>query len=171
MSMLSAPTRPRGGFNIRDNSWSGSTPRRGTLPTVSQGSSSVSRGSSLTSPGPGTESHQHAFNRQSNAVNTGYPRTQRLTNYLAGLYSIIPGGKAFPSQMEFPTEKRLAQLELDKTRLFDQAMQIQESKRSVMRDWDRLDRESSISTLRSELAEGHLQRITGGEGGHAGTIF
>lgn len=171
ISLLSAPTRPRGGLSTRDNSWSGATSRRGTLPAVAQCNPSVSRGSSLTSPGPGTEIHQHTFHRQSNTANTSYSRAQRLTNYLAGLCSIIPGGKAFPPYMEFSTEKRLAQLELDKTRLFDQAMQIQESKRSGMKDWDKLDRESSISTLRSELAEGHLQRITGGEGGHAGTIF
>lgn len=171
ISLLSAPTRPRGGLNVRDNSWSGATPRRGTLPAVAQSTPPVSRGSNLMSSGPGTELHQHTFHRQNSIANTGYSRAPRLTNYLAGLCTIIPGGKAFPPYLEFATEKRLAQLETDKTRLFDQSMQKQESKRSEMRNWDRLDRESSISTLRSELAEGQLQRITGGEGGHAGTMF
>lgn len=38
-------------------------------------------------------------------------------------------------------------------------------------DWDKLDRESSIGDLRSELAEGHLQYLTDGESVHAGVSF
>jgi hypothetical protein len=36
---------------------------------------------------------------------------------------------------------------------------MQRSKRAELRDWDRLDRESSICALKSELAEGNLQRM------------
>lgn len=64
-----------------------------------------------------------------------------------------------PSVLDTATEKRLAQLEADRERLLDQMAETQRSKRAGLRDWDRLDRESSICALKSELAEGHLQRM------------
>lgn len=167
ISLLSAPTRPRGNLNPRDSVWTGASPRRGIMP---QGPPSGPRGNSFMPQGPGSESN-HTFHRQNSIAHTGVCRAQRLTNHLAGLCSIVPGGKVFPPSFEISTEKRLSQLEVDKARLFDQVLLKQNSKRSGMRDWDRLDRESSISTLKSELAEGHLQRITGGESVHVGTIF
>ena len=170
ISLLSAPTRPRGSSNLRDNPWAGAPPRRVVTSTVAQGPPpSGPRGTNLTPTG--TESLQHTFHRQNSITNGSYHRTQRLTNHLSGLCSIIPGGKVFPLSFELSTEKRLSQLDIDKEKLFDQVMQKQKSKRSGIRDWDRLDRESSISTLKSELAEGHLHRITGGESVHIGTGF
>lgn len=64
-----------------------------------------------------------------------------------------------PSVLDTATEKRLTQLEADRERLLDQMAETQRSKRAGLRDWDRLDRESSICALKSELAEGHLQRM------------
>lgn len=55
--------------------------------------------------------------------------------------------------------KRLNQLDADKERLLEQMAETQRRKRAGLRDWDRLDRESSICALKSELAEGHLQRM------------
>ena len=170
ISLLAAPTRPRGGSNVRDTIWPGAPPRRGTMAAVAQGQGPPSgpRGNNFTSTGPVTE---HTFHRQSNATNTGYSRNQKLTSHLAGMCPIIPGGKLFPSCFDPAVEKRILHLNADKARLFDQVTQKQASKRTGMKDWDRLDRESSISTLKSELAEGHLQRITGGESVQIGTIF
>jgi hypothetical protein len=68
-------------------------------------------------------------------------------------------------------EKRLAQLEMDKERLFEQIADSQRLKHLVIRDWERLDRESSICALKSELAEGHLLCITDGESMHTSTTF
>jgi predicted alpha/beta hydrolase len=61
--------------------------------------------------------------------------------------------------LDAASEKRLAQLELDKEKLLEQMAETQRLKRAGLRDWDRLDRESSICALKSELAEGHLQRM------------
>lgn len=170
ISLLAAPTRPRGGSNVRDTVWPGAPPRRGTMTAVAQGQGPPSgpRGNNFASTGPVAE---HTFHRQNNATNTGYARNQKLTSHLAGMCSIIPGGKLFSTCFDPAVEKRLSHLNADKARLFDQVAQKQTSKRAGMKDWDRLDRESSISTLKSELAEGHLQRITGGESVQIGTIF
>lgn len=56
-------------------------------------------------------------------------------------------------------EKRLALLDVDKEKIIEQIAETQRSKRAELRDWDRLDRENSICALKSELAEGHLQRM------------
>jgi predicted alpha/beta hydrolase len=56
-------------------------------------------------------------------------------------------------------EKRLSLLEADKEKLLEQIAETQRTKRLELRDWDRLDREGAICALKSELAEGHLQRM------------
>jgi hypothetical protein len=61
--------------------------------------------------------------------------------------------------LDAATEKRLSQLEVDKEKLLEQMAEKQRLKRAGLREWDRLDRESSICALKSELAEGHLQRM------------
>lgn len=61
--------------------------------------------------------------------------------------------------LDAAAEKRLSQLDVDREKLMHQVAETQRSKRSGLRDWDRLDRESSICALKSELAEGHLQRM------------
>ncbi|KAJ5603551.1 hypothetical protein N7537_006507 [Penicillium hordei] len=80
-------------------------------------------------------------------------------NHLAGLCTIIPEGRSLPLLLDPAVEKRLAQLDVDKEKLLEQITETQRSKRAELRDWDRLDRESSICALKSELAEGHLQRM------------
>ncbi|KGO60410.1 hypothetical protein PEX2_033990 [Penicillium expansum] len=67
--------------------------------------------------------------------------------------------RSLPSLLDPAVEKRLAQLDVDKEKLLEQIAETQRSKRAELRDWDRLDRESSICALKSELAEGHLQRM------------
>jgi hypothetical protein len=61
--------------------------------------------------------------------------------------------------LDAATEKRLSQLEVDREKLLEQMAEKQRLKRAGLREWDRLDRESSICALKSELAEGHLQRM------------
>ena len=83
---------------------------------------------------------------------------------------IIPGGKLQPSGMEPDREKRLAQLEADREKLLEQIEEKQRAKRASLRDWERLERESETAALRSELAEGHLERMSS-DGGIGGTAF
>ena len=165
ISLLSAPTGPRGG-NSRDTPWA----RRGPTPAAPHGPPLGPRGGSVHA-GPGNEFQQHSTHRQKSATPSYEPRVQKFTNHLAGLCSIIPGGKPFSSPLDSTTEKRLSQLEADRERLFDQAAASQKWKRLVIMDWDKLDRESSVSDLKSELAEGHLQCITDGQSAHLGVTF
>ena len=84
---------------------------------------------------------------------------------------VIPGGKLLLSGLDPSSEKRLTQLELDKEKLLEQIAEKQKVKRAGLRDWDRLDRESATSALRSELADGHLQRMVEGDGVGGGVAF
>lgn len=51
-------------------------------------------------------------------------------------------------------------LKTDEEKLIEQAVEKQLQKRQGLRDWERLQRESALNALRSELAEVHLQRMT-----------
>lgn len=51
-------------------------------------------------------------------------------------------------------------LKADEGKLVEQVLDKQMLKRQGLRDWDRLQRESALNALRSELAEAHLQRMT-----------
>lgn len=159
MSLLSAPTRPRRGHGSRDGPWAG-VPigrGRGPPPTTSHNTPSGPR-ASFTSPVP-TGGYRHSGSRQNSSTSAASSPAPRGPNRLAGLGSVIPGGRALPSPLDAASEKRLAQLELDKEKLLEQMAETQRLKRAGLRDWDRLDRESSICALKSELAEGHLQRM------------
>ncbi|KAL4894655.1 hypothetical protein BDV59DRAFT_175894 [Aspergillus ambiguus] len=168
LSLLSAPTRPRGGTNLKENAWGGTTVRRGsgisshTPPTGPRGSQMPS--------GP-ADPHRYNTYRQGSNAGVPHPRTPKYTNHLAGLPSVIPGGRLWQSNIDVALEKRLSQLDADRDRLLDQVSDCQRQKRMGIRDWERLDRESSICALKSELAEGHLQRITDGESVQAAAIF
>ncbi|CAI7609625.1 unnamed protein product [Penicillium palitans] len=156
VSLLSAPTRPRRGLGPRE-AWTGSPPvRRGTI-APSQAPPAGPR-ASFSSPVPGG-SYRHPTSRQPSIPSVAQPLAQRGVNHLAGLSTIIPEGRSLPSLLDPAVEKRLAQLDVDKEKLLDQIAETQRSKRAELRDWDRLDRESSICALKSELAEGHLQRM------------
>jgi hypothetical protein len=102
--------------------------------------------------------------RANNSSSTTYPRTQRFMHHVSSVPAIVPGGKLLPSGLDPASERRLAQLEEDKKKLLDQIEEKQRAKRAGLRDWERLERESAREGLKSELAEGHLNRMTG-EGG------
>ncbi|KAE8383960.1 hypothetical protein BDV23DRAFT_167803 [Aspergillus alliaceus] len=170
ISLLSAPTRPRGGPSFKDNIWGGAPARRGLALAGPIGPPTGPRSSHM-SIGPGSDVHRHTPYRQGSVTGTPYPRTPRYMSHLTGLCSIISGGRSLPSDLDAPTEKRLLQLDTDKDRLIEQIADSQRLKRIGIRDWDRLDRESSICALKSELAEGHLQRLTDGESAHVSAIF
>ncbi|KAJ6188921.1 hypothetical protein N7519_003829 [Penicillium mononematosum] len=156
VSLLSAPTRPRRGPGPRE-AWTGSPPvRRGPV-APSQAPPAGPR-ASFSSPVPGG-SYRYPTSRQPNTPPVTQPLAQRGINHLAGLCTIVPEGRSLPSLLDPAVEKRLAQLDADKEKLLEQIVETQRSKRAGLRDWDRLDRESSICALKSELAEGHLQRM------------
>lgn len=158
MSLLSAPTRPRRGPGPRDGPWTGSPiARRGPVITASPSVPSGPR-APFTPPVPVGGTHRHN-SRQSVATPAGPSPAPRGPNHLAGLGAVIPGGRILPSILDAAIEKRLTQLDTDREKLLDQVAETQRSKRAGLRDWDRLDRESSICALKSELAEGHLQRM------------
>jgi hypothetical protein len=83
---------------------------------------------------------------------------------------VLSNGKLLPG-LDPGSEKRLAQLDADRERLLEQISEKQRIKRAGLRDWDRLQRESAIGALKSELAEGQLQRMTEGEGLGGGSAF
>jgi len=159
-SLLSAPTRPRRGHGAREGPWTGMPIGRGRGPpaTASHSMPSGPR-ASFTPPVPTGGSYRHSGSRQNSSTSAASSPAPRGPNHLAGLGSIIPGGRTLPSSLDAATEKRLSQLEVDRERLLEQMAETQRSKRAGLRDWDRLDRESSICALKSELAEGHLQRM------------
>ncbi|KNG80152.1 hypothetical protein ANOM_011450 [Aspergillus nomiae NRRL 13137] len=169
ISLLSAPTRPRGGPSFKENVWTSVPARRGPMSAGTYGPPTGPRSGHM--PGPGVDTHRHPTYRQGSVTGAPYPRTPRYMNHLTGLCSIISGGRCFPSDLDALTEKRLWQLDADRDRLMEQTADTQKSKRTGMRDWDRLDRDSSICALKSELAEGHLQRIADGESAHVSAIF
>ncbi|KAB8214186.1 hypothetical protein BDV33DRAFT_183163 [Aspergillus novoparasiticus] len=171
ISLLSAPTRPRGGPSFKENVWTGAPARRGPMSAGSYGPPTGPRSGHTPMPGPGVDTHRHSTYRQGSVTGVSYPRTPRYMNYLTGLSSIISGGRCLPSDLDALTEKRLSQLDADRDRLMEQIADTQRSKRVGIRDWDRLDRDSSICALKSELAEGHLQRIADGESAHVSAIF
>ncbi|KAL4915564.1 hypothetical protein BDW62DRAFT_188114 [Aspergillus aurantiobrunneus] len=161
ISLLSAPTRPRGSSNFKDGGWVGTPIRRGPVPVGSYGTPIAPR-SNL--PAPGAEAPPSRSCRHSTVTGASSSHPPRYSKYLVGLTAVVPGGKLPPSEVDNLTEKRLSQLDTDKDRLFEQIAESQKLKRDGLRDWDRLDRESSICALKSELAEGHLQCITDSSG-------
>ncbi|KAL1967233.1 hypothetical protein VTN77DRAFT_3279 [Rasamsonia byssochlamydoides] len=173
ISLLSAPTRPRGGpsFNHRDSPWAGNaTARRGPGPSGHHGPPLGPRSSFLQAP-PSHDPHRHSSYRQNISTPPTYSRSQRVVNHLSGLPAITAGGKILPSILDPITERRLAQLEADKEKLLEQVTEKQQLKRIGLKDWDRLERESTTNALKSELAEGHLQRMAEGESLEGSTAF
>jgi predicted HTH transcriptional regulator len=80
---------------------------------------------------------------------------------------VIESGKKLPSLLDPGQEKRLLQLEEDRKKLLEQIEEKEKGKRQGLREWEKLERESARDALRSELAEGHLERLSG-EGGGSG---
>lgn len=181
-SLLSAPTRPRGGNSFgrestRDGPYGAPPSRRGGHPPQSyhgpprhhnydrEGPPQGPRGGQPNSAGPSFESRtsyesRPAF-RPNNSSSTTYPRTQRFTPHLSGVPTIVPGGKAAPSGHDPEREKRIAQLENDSKRLMEVIAEKQKAKREGSRDWERSERERMREGLKSELAEEALERMQG----------
>lgn len=159
ISLLSAPTKPRGasGYTVRESSWSGSsTPRR--APPMSNAPPTGPRNRYIHSP-PVHDPHRPPnYRHGSNVPNT--PQRNTRTNYMATLPTTVPGGRLLPLVFDFAIEKRLMNLKSDEEKLVEQVVEKQQMKRTGLRDWDRLQRESALNALRSELAEVHLQRMT-----------
>lgn len=171
-SVLSAPTRPRGGHG-------GLSSQRGGRPPAPPHAGS-SRSSYDSRPPPSepvpnaprssydrpsstfdTSRHAPPF-RSNNSSSTTYPRTQRFstTNHLASLPAIIPGGKAFP-HADPASAKKINQLEGDAEKLRKTIDEKQKTKREVLREWETRERESRREGLRSELAEAQLEGLSG----------
>ena len=185
-SLLSAPTRPRGGPTFDRESSRGATynipsPRSSrhyngpppvrqpsydahSIPTGPRGSYN-----STSSNAPPYEPPRIPF-RSNNSSSTTYPRTQRFSTHLSSLPSIVPGGKLLPSGLDPAQEKRLQQLDEDKRKLLEAIEEKQRAKRQGLREWEKAERESAREGLRSELAEGHLERLSG-EGGMSGSAY
>ncbi|EEA22986.1 hypothetical protein TMatcc_001854 [Talaromyces marneffei ATCC 18224] len=161
VSLLSAPTKPRGasGYSSRDPTWSASsTPRRApSTPHAPHAPPTGPRNRYAYSP-PAHDLHRASY-RHSNNVPVSHQRSTKV-NYLATLPTVINGGRLLPLAFDFSIEKRLVNLKADEEKLVEQAVEKQLLKRQGLRDWDRLQRESALNALRSELAEIHLQRMT-----------
>lgn len=198
-TLLSAPTRPRGGLSYRADSPRGSPyggpphrrvhlsqyPYHGPPRSVQHNPRDSPRDGPRDGPpsGPRAPHPPHSIHngpapfdsrppfRTNNSSSTTYPRTQRFSQYLPNSApSIVVGGKLAPSGMDAGAEKRLAQLEEDKKKLLEQIEEKQKAKRAGLREWDKTERETKREGLKSELAEGHLERITG-EGVVTGAAF
>ena len=70
--------------------------------------------------------------------------------------------------MDSEHDRKLNQIEDEKKRLEAMIEEKQRGKRAGLRDWDRMEREAKRDALRSELAEGHLERMSGEVGGRGG---
>lgn len=165
LSLLSAPTRPRGvsGYSNRDPTWStSSTPRRAPsiphAPHAPHAPPTGPRNRYAYSP-PTHDLHRGPSYRHSSNAPVSHQRSTKV-NYLATLPTVINGGRFLPLAFDFSIEKRLLNLKADEEKLVEQALEKQLLKRQGLRDWDRLQRESALNALRSELAEVHLQRMT-----------
>ncbi|OJJ08102.1 hypothetical protein ASPVEDRAFT_389199 [Aspergillus versicolor CBS 583.65] len=169
ISLLSAPTRPRGNSTLKDSGWITTPIRRGPAPAGPHGTPTAPRSSQL--PTLGVESQRARSCHHNSVSSTPSSHPPRYSRFLVGLNSIIPGGRLHQLELDNMTEKRLSQLEADRDRLFEQIAESQKLKRAGLRDWDKLDRESSICALKSELAEGHLQCITDTEGTLGRVLF
>ncbi|KAL9134913.1 MAG: hypothetical protein Q9175_003900 [Cornicularia normoerica] len=193
-SVLSAPTRPRGGpyftgRDSRDRPYSGPQPHRGGRlpPQTNYHTQPPQQYESRPPPSDhiphGPRAHHRPSTpfessyrapppfRSNNSSSTTYPRTQRFnTNHLASVPAIIQGGEALPSALDPATRKRLAELEEQKKKLQDQIDEKQREKRRGLREWDSKERESRRDGLRSELAEEALEAMSG-EGAGTGTAF
>lgn len=124
-------------------------------------------------PSLGREEGPPPFRPHNSSSSTTYPRTQRFntaSQHLANGEKIIPGGKLASSGMNPDQEKRIRQLEETAEKIREEIEDKQKIKREVLREWDVRQRESERESLRSELAERHLEKLTEGEDG-AGVAF
>ena len=169
ISLLSAPTRPRGGPRFRDTSWSGASPARRTpIPTAPLGPTAIPRGNTTPSS---SVNEIHRSHKQHSITPAANAPGQKLTSYLAGLSTVLPGGRTLTFSLDPAIKRRISQLEVDEGKLLEQHAERQRLKRLWIKDWGQVDRESSISNLRSELAEGQLHQLAEGDDVHRSAVF
>ncbi|KAJ9617724.1 hypothetical protein H2204_013536 [Knufia peltigerae] len=104
--------------------------------------------------------------RGNSSTSATYPRTQRFNTvqqHLATNEKIVPGGKLLPSGLPPDQEKRIKMLEAEAERMRSEIVEKQKSKREVLDEWEIRERESERESLRSELADAHLQQLMEGE--------
>ncbi|KZF20667.1 hypothetical protein L228DRAFT_249448 [Xylona heveae TC161] len=101
---------------------------------------------------------------------TTYPRTQHFTHHLSTIPALVPGGKILPSILKPEVVEKLTRLEEEKRKLMDLIDDKMIKKRLLLRDWERLERESAREGLKSDLAEQQLSIMTD-EGGLGGSAF
>ncbi|KAK4937901.1 hypothetical protein LTR10_021542 [Elasticomyces elasticus] len=123
--------------------------------------------------GRGDSSASFPFRGNSSSSGT-YPRTQRFNTvqqHLATNEKIVPGGKLLPSGLPPDQEKRIKILEAESERMRSEIAEKQKNKREILNEWDVRERESERESLRSELAEAHLQQLMEGEDGIGRAAF
>lgn len=156
------PTGPRGDFS-RSESYRGGY-GRGAGPAASP----------VTPTGPsGDQQSSFAF-RGSTGGSATYPRTQRFNSiqqHLTTTEKLVPGGKLLPSGLPLDQDKRLKALEAEAERMRVEIAEKQRVKREMLNDWDVRTRETERDTLRSELADSHLQTLIDGDDGIGRAAF
>ncbi|KAL9585891.1 MAG: hypothetical protein Q9212_001248 [Teloschistes hypoglaucus] len=198
-TVLTAPTRPRGGYHGhgRDPPYGAPRGGRGGYPngppprtsydsrSPTDGPPSAPRGaapysSSHNGPPPSSHYNDHRDSapspqrppfRTNNSSSTTYPRTQRFNTHAADLPRPIPGGKINNAGVDPAAEKRLQELEDQKRKLLEQIDEKQAVKRKAVREWERGENEVKRDGLKTELAERSLEALTGDGGGVVGGAF
>jgi hypothetical protein len=83
----------------------------------------------------------------------------------------VPGGKLLPSGLPPDQDKRIKMLEAEAERMRTEIAEKQKSKREILNEWETRERESERESLRSELADAHLQQLMEGDDGIGRAAF
>ncbi|KAI9661359.1 MAG: hypothetical protein M1831_003092 [Alyxoria varia] len=112
----------------------------------------------------GAGSGPPSFRGSSNSTSMTYPRTQRFnqatpaSRALADLPTPKDGGEKLPPLWE---SSKAEKLEEDAAKLRKMIDDREMKKRETIREWDKLERETSTASLRSDLAEQQLRALNG----------
>ena len=161
---MAAPSHPRGGGFNRGGYGRGTDHRN--YPSGPPRRSSM-YGGPPTGPRAPVSYPAVAFRGSSNSTSLTYPRTQRFNQpaapavspHLADLPQVVPGGKRRSEQTVDNT--RISKLEDEARKLREAIAEKQAKRRKVTREWEGLERESTHSSLKAELAEGSLRALEG----------
>ncbi|KAF2427123.1 hypothetical protein EJ08DRAFT_363413 [Tothia fuscella] len=150
-----APSGPRGGTTSQQS------------PTIPTGPSA---GNFRGGPPPsGPSSHNNNNNNNANANNnminvnanthgngtsSTYPRSQR---FLADLPTLVPGGRKMNASM--PVNTKVKRLEEEAEKLRRVIEEKEKASRVGLREWERLESETEVARLRTELAEEGLRIV------------
>ncbi|EHY54282.1 hypothetical protein HRR83_008140 [Exophiala dermatitidis] len=97
--------------------------------------------------------------------------TNPIQHHLTTTEKIVPGGRLLPSGLPPDQEKRIKMLEAEAERMRVEIAEKQRIKREVLVEWEARERESERETLRSELAEAHLQQLMEADDGLGRAAF